>query len=58
MKRKLVNKTIKEVLAWASSFSLEQGREAHGAEWLFKERFDWTNSDIILRGDAVLSEND
>lgn len=39
--------TYKEVLKWASSFLEKNAMETKAAEWLIRERLDWTKTDFI-----------
>jgi len=39
--------TYAEVLSWASSFLEENSKDPHIAEWLLKERFDYSLTDLV-----------
>lgn len=46
--------TFKEVLDWASSFLENNGKEVSAANWLMKERFNFTQTDLILNGNKKM----
>jgi len=48
--------TFKEVLDWASSFLERNDKEISGAKWLMKERFDLTQTDLIVNGNNKISK--
>lgn len=39
--------TYLEVLQWASSFLEKNGNSSFAAEWLMRERLDWTKTDLV-----------
>lgn len=49
-------KTVGEVLNWASSFLKMNRREPYIAEWVMKELFSWTITDLISRRQTHLTE--
>ncbi|WP_225743445.1 peptide chain release factor N(5)-glutamine methyltransferase [Marinilactibacillus sp. Marseille-P9653] len=48
--------TIREVLFGASSFLKKAELEGYAAEWLLKERFDLTKTDLVRMGSQVMPE--
>lgn len=48
--------TFKEVLDWASSFLEKNEKETRAANWLMKERFNFTQTDLVLNGNKEMSE--
>ena len=49
-------KTVGEVLKWASSFLKMNRREPYIAEWVMKELFSWTITDLLSRRQTHLTE--
>lgn len=48
--------TVREVLSGASSFLKIQGKESFAAEWLLRERMDWTKTQLIRQYSNLMSE--
>jgi len=48
--------TYFEVLQWASSFLEKNGQSAFAAEWLMRERLDWSKTDLVKHHREVMPE--
>lgn len=51
-------KSVREVLLWASSFLEKMDKEVSAANWIFKERFGLTHTDLVLNYKKPVSIKD
>lgn len=51
-------KSVREVLLWASSFLEKMDKEVSAANWIFKERFGLTHTDLVLNYKKSVSIKD
>lgn len=48
--------TYFEVLQWASSFLEQKGQSAFAAEWLMRERLDWSKTELVKHHREMMPE--